>query len=66
MGSKPWAVPDGLVERIEPLLPRRRRRFRYPGRKPFDDLLALQGSCSSCIRGSVGNISRKSWGLVAG
>ena len=43
MRAKPWDVPDGLWERIEPLLPRRERRFRYPGRKPFDDRLALQG-----------------------
>ena len=25
------------------MLPRKERRFRYPGRKPFDDRLALQG-----------------------
>ena len=37
MRAKPWDVPDGLWERIEPLLPRRQRRFRYPGRKPFDE-----------------------------
>src|SRR5437868_6850010 len=43
MRAKPWEVPDGLWERIEPLLPRAPRRFRYPGRKPFDDRLALQG-----------------------
>ena len=36
-------VSDGLWERIEPLLPSRERRFRYPGRKPFDDRQALQG-----------------------
>jgi transposase len=36
-------VPDGLWERIEPLLPRRRRRFRYPGRKPLNDRLVLCG-----------------------
>lgn len=42
MRVKPWGVPDGLWERIEPLLPVRPRRFRYPGRKPFDDRLALQ------------------------
>ena len=29
--------------RIEPLLPRKERRFRYPGRKPVDDRLVLQG-----------------------
>jgi transposase len=43
MRAKPWEVPDGLWERIEPLLPRRRRRFRYPGRRPLDDRLVLQG-----------------------
>ena len=43
MRAKPWEVPDGLWERIEPLLPTRPRRFRYPGRRPFDDRLALQG-----------------------
>jgi transposase len=41
--AKPWEVSDGLWERIEPLLPARRRRFRYPGRKPLDDRLVLQG-----------------------
>jgi transposase len=43
MRAKPWEVPDGLWERIEPLLPARQRRFRYPGRKPLDDRLVLQG-----------------------
>src|SRR4051794_24403016 len=43
MRAKPWDVPDGLWERIEPLLPKRQRRFRYPGRKRFDDRFALQG-----------------------
>ena len=43
MRAKPWEIPDRLWERIEPLLPRKPRRFRYPGRKPFDDRLALQG-----------------------
>ena len=43
MRAKPWDVPDGLWERIEPLLPARQRRFRYPGRKPLDDRRVLQG-----------------------
>ncbi len=43
MRAKPWEVPEGLWERLEPLLPARRRRFRYPGRKPLDDRLVLQG-----------------------
>ena len=41
--AKPWDVSDGLWERIVPLLPGRERRFRYPGRRRFDDRLALQG-----------------------
>src|SRR5260370_1380598 len=43
MWARPWDVSDGLWERLEPLLPKKPRRFRYPGRKPFDDRLALQG-----------------------
>ncbi len=43
MRVSPWFVSDALWERIEPLLPRRQRRFRYPGRKPLDDRLVLQG-----------------------
>jgi len=39
----PWVVSDGLWERIGPLLPRKERRFRYPGRKPLDDRLVLSG-----------------------
>jgi len=46
MRAKPGEVPDALWERIEPLLPRKQRRFRYPGRKPFDDRMALQGILS--------------------
>ena len=43
MRESPWLVSDGLWERIEPLLPRRERRFRYPGRKPLDDRRVLSG-----------------------
>ena len=43
MASAPWIVSDELWELVEPLLPRKQRRYRYPGRKPFDDRLALQG-----------------------
>ena len=43
MRAKPWDVSDGLWDRSEPLLPVRQRRFRYPGRKPLDDRLVLQG-----------------------
>ena len=43
MRESPWLVSDGLWERVEPLLPRRERRFRYPGRKPLDDRRVLSG-----------------------
>src|SRR3982751_6511965 len=37
-------LPDGLWERIEPLLPPPKpRRFRFPGRKPIDHRKALTG-----------------------
>src|SRR3954451_23856208 len=41
--AKPWIVDDGLWALIEPLLPWRERRFRYPGRRRLDDRLVLQG-----------------------
>ncbi len=37
-------VPDGLWERIAPLLPQPKpRRYRYPGCRPIDDRAALAG-----------------------
>lgn len=37
-------LDDDLWKLIEPLLPRpKRRRFRYPGRKPIDNRKALTG-----------------------
>lgn len=43
MAVAPWVVPDELWELVAPLLPRRERRFRYPGRKRFPDREALSG-----------------------
>ena len=43
MAAAPWIVSDELWELFEPLLPKKERRFRYPGRKRLDDRLALQG-----------------------
>ena len=60
MAAAPWIVSDGLWELIEPLLPVKERRFRYPGRKRVPDRQALQGSCSCCIPGSRGRICRSS------
>ena len=36
-------VSDELWELIEPLLPKKPRRFRYPGRKRLDDRKVLTG-----------------------
>ena len=33
--SANWRIPDALWKRMEPLLPVRKRRRRYPGRKPL-------------------------------
>src|SRR5262245_20037592 len=43
MASAPWIVSDELWQRIELLLPKVERRFRYPGRKRLGDRAALQG-----------------------
>jgi len=43
MGASPWSVSDDLWERIEPLVPRRERRFRYTGHKPVPDRQVLRG-----------------------
>src|SRR5881397_2127227 len=43
MAVAPWIVSDELWALIEPLLPVKGRRFRYPGRKRLPDREALQG-----------------------
>src|SRR5438105_168780 len=43
MALQPWEVPDELWDRIEQLIPRKVRRFRYPGRRPLDDRRVLSG-----------------------
>ncbi|MFS0695360.1 IS5 family transposase [Streptomyces nitrosporeus] len=43
MATSPWNVSDDLWERIEPLLPRKKRRFRHPGRKPLPGRKVLCG-----------------------
>ena len=42
----PWIVPDGLWERIEPLLPVIPRRADHPGRRRLDDRKVLCGILS--------------------
>lgn len=36
-------VPDALWAELEPLIPRPVRRFRYPGRRRWDDRACLEG-----------------------
>ena len=43
MAVAPWIVSDELWELVEPLLPKKERRFRYPGRRRLPDREALQG-----------------------
>src|ERR1035437_6530029 len=43
MAGAPWVVSDELWKLVEPLLPVKERRFRYPGRKRLPDRQALQG-----------------------
>ena len=43
MRAKPWGISDRAWLRIEPVFPKKPRRFRYPGRRPLDDRLVLQG-----------------------
>jgi transposase len=38
-----FEISDELWAEIEPLIPPRQRRFRYPGRKAIPDRLALNG-----------------------
>ncbi len=42
MAAAPWIVSDELWELVKLLLPKRERRFRYPGRKRRPDREALQ------------------------
>lgn len=43
VGKSPWIVSVELWDHLEPLLPQRERRFRYPGRKPLPDREVLSG-----------------------
>jgi transposase len=43
MAAEPWRVSDRLWAEVEPLIPRVKRRYRYPGRKRVDDRACLEG-----------------------
>ncbi len=46
-----------VVAAVEPLLPARRRRFRYPGRKPLDDRRVLQRILFVLHTGTLGALA---------
>ena len=43
MAWEPWRIDEGLWQRLEPLLPVRERRFRYPGRLPVEPRRCVEG-----------------------
>jgi len=43
MATAPWIISDELWELVEPLLPKKQRRFRYPGRNRLPDRQVLCG-----------------------
>jgi transposase len=43
VARRPWVVSDELWGLVEPLLPARERRFRYPGRRRLPDRECLSG-----------------------
>ena len=61
MAAAPWDLSDELWSRIEPLLPKVERRFRYPGRKRLPDRQIL----FVLYTGSRGGICRPSSASVA-
>ena len=53
-------VSDEFWARVEPLLPKVERRFRYPGRKRIDDRLCLEAIHCGSILSIILYQSRKS------
>ena len=59
-GTLSIRISDELWTEIEPLIPVRERRRRYPGRKAIDDRLALNGILHGCAQDRPGRICRAS------
>jgi transposase len=59
-------ITDAVWERIEPLIPLRARRRRYPGRKPLDDRAVLTGILVVLARGIGFERLPKELGLGSG
>ncbi|WP_405444439.1 transposase [Streptomyces achromogenes] len=66
MGTSQWLLSDELWVRLEPLLPQRERRFRYPERKPLPDRQVRRGILDVVPTGSSGSTCRKASGSGSG
>jgi transposase len=66
MAAAPWIVSDELWELVEPLLPKRERRFRHPDRKRLLDRDALQGILFVLHTGIVWQHLSAELGFVSG
>ena len=66
MAVAPWIVSDELWELVEPLLPVKERRFRYPGRRRLPDREALQGILFVLHTGSRARTCRPSLASARG
>jgi transposase len=59
-------ITDAVWEQVEPLIPHRARRRRYPGRKPLDDRAVLTGILVVLARGIGFERLPKELGLGSG
>jgi transposase len=59
-------ITDSVWEQVEPLIPQRTRRRRYPGRKPLDDRAVLTGILIVLARGIGFERLPKELGLGSG
>jgi transposase len=66
MPDAPWHVSEELWAAIEQVLPRRERRYRYPGRKRLDDRKALEGILFVLITGIPWRALPQELGLGSG
>jgi len=65
MAAAPWIVSDDLWELVQPLLPKKERRFRYPGRRRLPERETLQGILFVLHTGiSWTHLPRASWASV--
>lgn len=65
-GQPPWIVPDGLWQRIEPLLPKPQRNSRHPGRNRIPDRKMLCGILFASHTGISGSSCPRNPGSAPG